>query len=489
MWGNIITEATFAQNYNFGFLNSRSDIILHITHWQHWYWFWFTYFIVLYYFFFLRLIRYRSMKMKPKLTTSFRSHGKWGDFIICLLPISWCVNILSNSNFILRMIEWQSESCLFTVRIRGKQWYWVYKFEVRTLAQLAEIPVNMGSGLWKLTNNYNFNDLFWVKEKHDLEYNLITWNTYLNSYNNPYFKNVNTINVNDVVENKTIDLKNIQNKPVFKSLWAPSYYYNYKNMFFNTLYKNELNGSLSQNLKTNPKTLFNSISVNGTNSEYPVSISRTSKLNSVWTPLRLVKNTSKNKLELQISSNQIFNKKDINNNLFLVIKQKRFAGLSFSRNKEILSDRSYLYELNNIKAINHLSRELRNMPYEFNISSNKRLLRTRRILVLPTHINVGIITNSFDVMHSWFVPGLGIKLDCVPGRSTHHILHIDHAGFYYGQCAEICGRYHHHMPIRVCALPFEHFLLWWYNYGSPFFLANSADREKFAANSTSIFNW
>jgi len=89
----------------------------------------------------------------------------------------------------------------------------------------------------------------------------------------------------------------------------------------------------------------------------------------------------------------------------------------------------------------------------------RRILRTKRTLVLPAHMNITIITNSYDVVHSWFIPSLGIKMDCVPGRSTHHVLFIDTVGFYYGQCAEICGRYHHHMPIRLCALPFEHFLL------------------------------
>jgi heme/copper-type cytochrome/quinol oxidase subunit 2 len=91
---------------------------------------------------------------------------------------------------------------------------------------------------------------------------------------------------------------------------------------------------------------------------------------------------------------------------------------------------------------------------------SKRLLRVKKTLVLPTHINITAVTNSYDVVHSWFIPGLGLKMDCVPGRSTHHTFYIDNAGFYYGQCAEICGRYHHHMPIRVCALPFEHFLVW-----------------------------
>jgi len=98
---------------------------------------------------------------------------------------------------------------------------------------------------------------------------------------------------------------------------------------------------------------------------------------------------------------------------------------------------------------------------------SKRLLRVKKTLVLPTHINITAVTNSYDVVHSWFIPGLGLKMDCVPGRSTHHTFYIDNSGFYYGQCAEICGRYHHHMPIRVCALPFEHFLVWWHSFGLP----------------------
>jgi heme/copper-type cytochrome/quinol oxidase subunit 2 len=56
-------------------------------------------------------------------------------------------------------------------------------------------------------------------------------------------------------------------------------------------------------------------------------------------------------------------------------------------------------------------------------------------------------------------------MDCVPGRSTHHTFYVDNVGFYYGQCAEICGRYHHHMPIRLCALTFDQFLVWWQKKG------------------------
>ena len=108
---------------------------------------------------------------------------------------------------------------------------------------------------------------------------------------------------------------------------------------------------------------------------------------------------------------------------------------------------------------------------------SKRLLRVKRTLVIPAHVNITAITNSYDVCHSWFIPGLGLKLDCVPGRATHHTFYVDNVGFYYGQCAEICGRYHHHMPIRVCALPFEHFLVWWHSFGIPKLLFTKNERK------------
>ena len=121
------------------------------------------------------------------------------------------------------------------------------------------------------------------------------------------------------------------------------------------------------------------------------------------------------------------------------------------------------------------------------LSANQRLLRTTRIIVLPVFTNINLITNSFDVIHSWFIPGLGVKLDCVPGRSTHHSIYIKNTGFYYGQCAEICGRYHHHMPIRICVVPFEHFILWWVNYGYPIFLSKNTPRDR--SNRIGEYNW
>lgn len=119
----------------------------------------------------------------------------------------------------------------------------------------------------------------------------------------------------------------------------------------------------------------------------------------------------------------------------------------------------------------------KNRSEHFSRGKWNRLLRSRRVLVLPTYVNITVITNSYDIVHSWHIPGLGLKMDCLPGRATHHTLFIDHPGFYYGQCAEVCGRYHHHMPIRICALPIEHFLMWWTTFALPKFMFVSLDKK------------
>ena len=85
------------------------------------------------------------------MNTSIRGHGKWGDFLVALIPLSWCGNILVNSNFILRMIEWQNEGSLFTLRVQGKQWYWVYKFDATTSQNLLSAYKNIGHNKWFIT--------------------------------------------------------------------------------------------------------------------------------------------------------------------------------------------------------------------------------------------------------------------------------------------------------------------------------------------------
>ena len=96
---------------------------------------------------------------------------------------------------------------------------------------------------------------------------------------------------------------------------------------------------------------------------------------------------------------------------------------------------------------------------------SKRMLKLNKIFVLPSDVAIKVITNSYDVVHSWFIPSIGIKMDCVPGRATHQAMYLGTNGFFYGQCAEICGRYHHHMPIKLYGLNMNSFILWWAHKG------------------------
>lgn len=123
----------------------------------------------------------------------------------------------------------------------------------------------------------------------------------------------------------------------------------------------------------------------------------------------------------------------------------------------------HYFEAYNTLKNNHHSVTQRDSVNQLNKSYpfQKRLLWVNKVLLIPTRMAITITTNSYDVIHSWFVPGLGMKLDCVPGRATHHTIYVEYMGYYYGQCAEVCGRRHHHMPIKIRAIPFKFFEYWW----------------------------
>jgi len=83
---------------------------------------------------------------------------------------------------------------------------------------------------------------------------------------------------------------------------------------------------------------------------------------------------------------------------------------------------------------------------------DKRLLQADNALILPTDTHIRYIITSSDVIHSWGVPSLGIKLDAVPGRLSQTNSIISRIGNFYGQCSEICGVNHGGMPIEVISV-------------------------------------
>jgi cytochrome c oxidase subunit II len=90
----------------------------------------------------------------------------------------------------------------------------------------------------------------------------------------------------------------------------------------------------------------------------------------------------------------------------------------------------------------------------------KRLLETDNYVVLPVDTRIRILITASDVLHSFALPALGIKLDGVPGRLNETWVQITREGTYYGQCSEICGTGHSYMPIAVKAVSKEAFAEW-----------------------------
>ena len=78
-----------------------------------------------------------------------------------------------------------------------------------------------------------------------------------------------------------------------------------------------------------------------------------------------------------------------------------------------------------------------------------RLLEVDNRIRLPCNMNLRVLVTSSDVLHSWAIPSLGIKIDACPGRLNQVGLFINRSSIFYGQCSEICGINHSFMPIVI----------------------------------------
>ena len=87
-------------------------------------------------------------------------------------------------------------------------------------------------------------------------------------------------------------------------------------------------------------------------------------------------------------------------------------------------------------------------------------VRTANEIHLPVGKDVQFGFESSDVIHDFWVPELGRKIDLIPGRHAKIWLAADHAGTYLGACAEFCGKEHAWMRIRVLADKPSDFAAW-----------------------------
>jgi cytochrome c oxidase subunit 2 len=104
--------------------------------------------------------------------------------------------------------------------------------------------------------------------------------------------------------------------------------------------------------------------------------------------------------------------------------------------------------------------ESRYIPDDQLKPGQQRMLDVDNPLVLPVGKNIRILETSSDVIHSFFIPSLGVQRYAIPGRLIETWVRIDKPGQYYGECNQICGTNHSLMPISVRALPPAEFAAW-----------------------------
>nr|UPL65379.1 cytochrome c oxidase subunit II [Crompus oculatus] len=95
------------------------------------------------------------------------------------------------------------------------------------------------------------------------------------------------------------------------------------------------------------------------------------------------------------------------------------------------------------------------------INNNEfRLLEVDNRIVLPMNTQIRILVTAADVLHSWTIPSMGIKIDATPGRLNQGTMNMNRPGIMFGQCSEICGANHSFMPIVIESVPIKNFINW-----------------------------
>nr|QBF44131.1 cytochrome c oxidase subunit II [Chaoborus sp. ZK-2019] len=92
--------------------------------------------------------------------------------------------------------------------------------------------------------------------------------------------------------------------------------------------------------------------------------------------------------------------------------------------------------------------------------NNFRLLDVDNRIILPINSQIRILVTAADVLHSWTVPALGVKVDATPGRLNQTNFLINRSSLFFGQCSEICGANHSFMPIVIESIPSSYFINW-----------------------------
>ena len=597
--------------------HNEVSILTKLNNWQYWWWFWFAFLWAYYDVFFKKIAVQKNIRVYLSIYSSVRPHGKFGDFIACTIPICWVINIVFNSNSLLKLIEWQNDRTLLNIRVRARQWYWLYHYDFKHMFDLFLLPKQIGWKNWRcdgfgVYKNYSsflmamegrtkdFSESFdyWdtkvvdlIKERYKKENKNVLYVSNKSSFNefkqsllestehnneNYEYKKCNRVKLSK--EKSLYNYKFLKNRKKVKKLLKKEkinkkkdyiiytkfkkkelldrlrlYRINYTSLldlslktdYIKTIKEKKANkedydlnsdniikkGSIFENKKSN-KSLFKisiNLSDNKLNFSTNISTNNTNSLNYYedrgFTSLKQERLIIKKVKTVPLKKNRYYNDRDIN--LISSLEKSRYLSMKYDDvelntvRKNIISNtctdtlKDYVLDNNKDSFRGYYEKNDYFKFYRNVVNKNKskmfsrRLLTVKKTLILPTLTPINILTNSYDVVHSWFIPALGVKFDCVPGKSTHNLLYIEHEGMFYGQCAEICGRYHHHMPIRLYGTSLTNFITWWshigffkainlnkykesnrsINYGKPIYYENDSNNKDILLYPTNGYIW
>lgn len=122
---------------------------------------------------------------------------------------------------------------------------------------------------------------------------------------------------------------------------------------------------------------------------------------------------------------------------------------SFSLDREINNfiNKSFFYD-------SYISSERRK-----NFFSRLKVNNVDNKISIPFSTSVRVLLSRRDVIHSWSIPSLGIKIDAIPGRINQLEIYLKSIGVFFGQCTEICGINHRIMPFILFSVPLKDCLL------------------------------
>nr|QGN05586.1 cytochrome c oxidase subunit II [Lucanus maculifemoratus taiwanus]UFP91241.1 cytochrome c oxidase subunit II [Lucanus kanoi kanoi] len=149
--------------------------------------------------------------------------------------------------------------------------------------------------------------------------------------------------------------------------------------------------------------------------------------------------------------------------IFIALPSLRLLYLLDELNNPLISVKSighqwyWSYEYSDFKMIEFDSYMI---PQQDSKLSTFRLLDVDNRLVLPFNSQIRLMVTAADVIHSWTIPSLSVKIDATPGRLNQISFLMNRSGLFFGQCSEICGANHSFMPIVIESISPSYFIKW-----------------------------